>query len=194
MSSINFFFGGWTPIHRVVVVGIPMYLCLVLFLRLSGSRTIADMNVFDFIVTVAIGSAFGRALTARPVSLAEAVVAFLLLITLQYVVATLKTRSPLFARSVTNRPTLLYFRDEFLRGAMRKQRVTEEEVRGAARKEKVGTMDEVEAAVLESDGTVSVVTSLGDGSALDPVVREGEAEDAAERSSSGTPKPDSAEE
>ncbi len=60
MSSVNFFFAGWETILRIIVVGIAMYASLVVFLRLSGSRTIASMNVFDFIVTVALRAAFGH--------------------------------------------------------------------------------------------------------------------------------------
>jgi uncharacterized membrane protein YcaP (DUF421 family) len=170
MSSVNFFFAGWEAVLRVIVVGIAMYASLVVFLRLSGSRTIASMNAFDFIVTVALGAVFGRALTANSVALVEALTAFALLILLQYIAAWLQTRWPRFERALKNDPTLLYFRGEFLRDAMRDQRVTETELRGAVRKESVGSMDEVEALVLEPDGKVSVITSVGDGSALVSIV------------------------
>lgn len=164
--QVNFFFDGWMPIARIIGVGVAMYVALVIFLRLSGSRTLASMNVFDFIITVAIGSAFGRALTARPVALAEAVVAFALLITLQYLVARLQTVSPGFKRLLTNQPALLYFRGEFLDDELYRQRVTEDEVRAAVRKQQVGSLKGVEAIVLESSGEVSVITELDDGSAL----------------------------
>lgn len=170
MSSVNFFFTDWEAILRVLVVGITMYASLVVFLRLSGSRTIASMNAFDFIVTVALGAVFGRALTANSVALAEALTAFALLIMLQYTVAWLQTRWPRFERALTNDPTLVYFRGEFLWDAIRDQRVTENELRGAVRKENVGSMDEVEALVFEPSGKVSVITSVGDGSALASVI------------------------
>lgn len=68
-----------------------MFLALILILRISGSRSLASMNAFDFIITIAIGAAFGRSLTAKKVALAEAVIAFILLITLQMCVAWLQT-------------------------------------------------------------------------------------------------------
>jgi len=156
------FFGGWRPLVRIVVVGVSMYVTLVVFLRLSGSRTLATMNAFDFIVTVAIGSAFGRALTAKAVALAEAVVAFALLVSLQYVVTRLQVRWPVVSRAVTNPPTLLYFRGEFLKDAVRSERVTEDEIRTAARKNDHASLAEVEAVVLESSGEFSVVPSVDD--------------------------------
>lgn len=154
------FFDGWRPIFRILLVGVSMYVALVLFLRLSGSRTLATMNAFDFIVTVAMGSVFGRALTAKSVSLAEAVAAFALLVSLQYVVTRLQVRWPVVSTVVTNRPRLLYFRGEFLEDAMREERVTEGEVRTAARKNDHGSLSEVEAVVLESSGEFSVLPSV----------------------------------
>jgi uncharacterized membrane protein YcaP (DUF421 family) len=156
------FFDGWQPLVRILVVGVSMYVSLVFFLRLSGSRTLATMNAFDFIVTVAIGSAFGRALTAKGVTLAEAVGAFALLVSLQYVVTRLQVRWPVVSRAVTNPPTLLYFRGEFLQDAIRSERVTEDEIRTAARKNDHGSLAEVEAVVLESSGEFSVVPAVED--------------------------------
>lgn len=166
MSEVVFFFSSWEPLGRILVVGTLMYVTLVVLLRLSGSRTLASMNAFDFIVTVAIGSAFGRALTAQGVALAEAVVAFALLIGLQYTVAWLQTRWAAFARMVTNPPVLLYYRGEILWGAMNRERVTESELQAAVRKQKFGSLEAVEAIILESSGELSVIGSLPDQSAL----------------------------
>jgi len=177
MTDVLFYFGGWTPIVRILIVGTAMYVSLVLFLRLSGARSIANMNVFDFVVTVAIGSAFGRAITAKTVALAEAVTAFVLLIGLQFVVAQIKTRVPPFERWVTNRPKLLYFRDEFQDDTMANQRVTESELRSAVRKSEHGSMDDIDAIVLESTGEVAVIESVGDGSALGELVEQEEVDD-----------------
>jgi uncharacterized membrane protein YcaP (DUF421 family) len=124
------------------------------------------MNAFDFIVTVAIGSVFGRALTAKTVALAEAVVAFALLVTLQYLVTWIQIRWSLFGRAVTNPPVLLYFRGEFIEETMRRERVRKPEVQSAVRKKKFGSLDEIEAIVLESSGEFSVIKSVEDASAF----------------------------
>lgn len=168
--QVNFYFTSWEALVRIIVVGTAMYIALVVLLRLSGSRTIASMTVFDFVVTVAIGATFGGSLTGKTVALAEAVTAFALLITLQYIVAWMQTRWPRFRRTVTNRPTLLYFQGTFIHESMQDERLTEAELRAAVRKQKIGSMDAVEAIVLESDGSISVIKSVGDGSALDQIV------------------------
>jgi uncharacterized membrane protein YcaP (DUF421 family) len=172
MSNLVYFFSGWDPIARLLVVGTLTYISLVLVLRISGSRTLASMNAFDFIVTVAIGAVFGRTVTAKGVALAEAVTALTLLVFLQFAVAWLQTRWSGIMGVITNPPALLYYRGEFLRDAMRTERVTEAEMHAAVRKKQLGSMAEVEAIVLESSGEFSIIQSLGDGTALGDAIRQ----------------------
>ena len=56
------------------------------------------MSGFDFVITVAIGSTFGRLITAKEVVLAESAAAFLLLISLQLGFAYLDMRFGWFSR------------------------------------------------------------------------------------------------
>lgn len=174
MEGVTFFFGGWPPVARIVVVGSLAYLAMILLLRATGKRTLAQMNAFDFIVTVALGASFGRILTAREVALVEAVAAFGLLIFLQYALSWLQVRSPPFARAISAPPTLLYFRGRFLGAAMQRARITQAELSGVIREHGVGSLGEVEAVVLESNGRFAVVKrdGAGDGSALDGMDRD----------------------
>ena len=173
MDNVTFFFGGWEPVARVLVVGTLAYVAIILLLRVTGKRTLAQMNAFDFIVTVALGASFGRILTARSVALVEAISAFALLIFLQYAVTWLQIRSPRFAHTVTAPPTLLFFRGRILPDALRRERVTEAELKTAIREHGAGSFDEVEAVVLESNGRFAVVKSsnAGDRSALEDLKR-----------------------
>lgn len=56
MEQVTFSFGEWEPVLRIVVVGTIAYAALVFIVRATGTRTLARMNSFDFIVTVAIGA------------------------------------------------------------------------------------------------------------------------------------------
>jgi uncharacterized membrane protein YcaP (DUF421 family) len=49
-------FDSWSDLGRVLGVGTAAYLSLVVVLRVSGKRTLAKLNAFDFVVTVALGS------------------------------------------------------------------------------------------------------------------------------------------
>lgn len=157
MDKVVFFWNGWEPLLRTVVVGTLTYISIILILRISGKRTLASMNAFDFVITVALGSAYGRILTAKQVSLAEAATTFLLLALLQFIVSKLENKYSWFYQLVTSQPTLLYYQGQFVEKAMRKQRVRKDSLLGAIRKKRFSSLDEVEAIVLETDGSLSII-------------------------------------
>lgn len=158
------FFDGWDGLLRVVVVGVLAYSGLVSLLRISGKRTLSKMNAFDFVVTVALGSTLATILLSSDVALAEGLVAFALLILLQFAVTWLSVRSSTFQSFVKNEPKLLFYEGDFLHSAMRAERVTEEEVEAAVRQQGLASFEQVGVAVLETDGSVTVVAQSGLGS------------------------------
>lgn len=151
------FFHSWWDLTRLVIVGTLAYVGIVFMQRVTGKRTLSKMNAFDLIVTVALGSSLATTLLSTQVSLAEGLLAFALLMTLQYVVTWLSVRSETISRLVKSEPKLLVYKGEMLRDAMRKERVVEAEILQAARTDKIMNMDEIEAVVLETDGSFSVV-------------------------------------
>ena len=151
------FFSSWFSLVRVIVVGACAYVALIILLRASGKRTLSKMNAFDFVVTVAIGSTLATVLLSKDVALAEGVTAFALLIGLQFVITWLSVRSKTISGWVKSEPMLLWHQGEFLRGAMKKARVTENELLAAARQEGTATLETVAAIVLETDGSFSIV-------------------------------------
>lgn len=153
---------------RVVLVGVPAYAALVLTLRLSGKRTLAKMNAFDLVVTVALGSTLATVLLTSDVALAEGVVAMAVLVAAQFAVAWTAVRSPRVRGVVKSAPTLLAWQGRLDDAAMRDQRVTQSEIRQAIRSSGVGGLDQIAAVVLETDGSLSVIptSKAGDTTAL----------------------------
>jgi uncharacterized membrane protein YcaP (DUF421 family) len=150
-------FNGWDSLVRTAVVGVLAYVSMVFLLRVSGRRTLSKMNAFDLIVTVALGSTLATVLLTKSVALAEGILAFVLLIGLQYVITWSSVRVRWVRQFVTGEPALLFYRGAFLREALRSARVTEDEVRASIRSAGLLAMQEVEAVVLETDGSFSVV-------------------------------------
>lgn len=151
------FFGGWGSLVRTMVVGVSAYVALVIFLRVSGKRTLSKMNAFDLIVTVALGSTLATVLLSSDVALAEGALAFALLIGLQFAVTWSSVRWRGVRQLVTGEPMMLLYHGAFLPVALRRARVAEEEVRAAVRSAGLAYLNEVEAVVLETDGSFSVV-------------------------------------
>ena len=154
-------FDGWTGLGRVLLVGTLAYVALVLILRISGKRTLAKLNAFDFVVTVALGSTLATVLLSKDVALAEGVLALGLLVVLQYAIAWLAVRSDRFRGFVKSEPTLLMRDGRYLDGAMRRERITREEVLAAIRSAGGADPQDAAAVVLETDGSISVLRAEG---------------------------------
>ncbi len=153
------FFDSWTSILRVIIVGSLAYTGLILILRISGKRTLSQMNIFDLVVTVALGSTLATVLLSKTVALVEGLTALALLVVLQYIVAYLSIRFPSFSRLIKAEPRLLFFRGEFLEESLKKERVKKEEILQALRNQGVTFPEKVEAVVLETNGSFSILQS-----------------------------------
>ncbi|PZF53895.1 DUF421 domain-containing protein [Curtobacterium sp. MCSS17_008] len=161
-------FQTWADLGRVLLVGTAAYVFVVVVVRVSGKRTLSQLNAFDFVVTVALGSTLATILLSSDVSWAEGAVALALLAALQLVVAWISSRVPAFRSVVTARPAVVLWHGELQSAALRANRLAASEVRQAVRSAGTGDMSTVAAVVVETDGTLSVIPedALGDGSAL----------------------------
>jgi len=149
------FFNGWSSLFRILIIGLLAYATLILFLRLSGNRTLSKMNAFDLIVTVALGSTLATVLLSKDVALADGAVALALLISLQFIITWTSVRFRWVRRLVTGEPLMLLYQGEFLLTSLRKARVTQDEVLSAIRSSGLSDVSAVEAVVLETDGSLS---------------------------------------
>ncbi|WP_420469851.1 DUF421 domain-containing protein [Brevundimonas sp. FT23042] len=172
MNWTSMLFQGWPDLARTVVVAILAYGGLVLFLRLSGKRTLSKLNAFDLVVTVALGSTLSTILLNEQVALAEGLVAFASLIMLQYVVAWSSSRSDRLSRLVRSEPTLLLRHGQLIGAALERERVTPGEAHAAIRRTGGLRLQDAEAVFLETDGQLSVILKRPEGgsgpSAVEP--------------------------
>lgn len=161
------FFTGWEGIIRTIIVGVPAYLALVIILRFSGKRSLAQMNAFDFVVTVSFGSILGTILLSESVALAEGITALALLLFLQFSITWLSVRFTAFRKLVRSEPSILYRNDAFVDKTMQRQRVSRDEVLQIVRSKGIPVMTEVAFVIMETDGSFSVLSeSLGNSDKL----------------------------
>ncbi len=145
---------------RTLAVGAIAYVALVAMLRVSGKRTLSQLNAFDLVVTVALGSTLATILLSDDTGLAQGLVAFALLIALQFLITWSSLRSRKVARLAKSEPTMLVLRGELLTEALRRERLLLSEVEAALRQHGLATVDEAALVTLETDGSISVVPHL----------------------------------
>jgi uncharacterized membrane protein YcaP (DUF421 family) len=147
----------WEDILRILIVGTAGYAGLILLLRISGKRTLSKWNAFDFVVTIAFGSVLATLILSNEVSISEGLIAFAILILLQFIITWLSVRSKFVHKLVKDEPTLLLHKGNFIEKNLKSKRVTESEVRAAVRSEGISSLEDIEFVILETNGNLSVI-------------------------------------
>lgn len=153
------FFDSIQGLLRVSLASVAAYVWLILVLRAAGKRSLAKLNAFDLVVTVALGSTLATVLLSKDVALAEGLLALAVLALLQWVVSKMSVSWRGFGRLVRSRPRMLLEDGRYCEEALTAERITRSEVDAAVRSSGIGSLEEVAAVVLESDGTLSVIKS-----------------------------------
>lgn len=147
----------WSEKAVILVSALVIYAAVVLFIRISGKRSTSQMNNFDWIVTVAMGSLASSGILLEEVSIFDALLAIALLLLAQYGLTWFSFSNKEFASIVKAEPRMLVYRGRFLREEMRKERVTEEEINSAIRKTGLASVGQVRAVILETDAGLSII-------------------------------------
>jgi uncharacterized membrane protein YcaP (DUF421 family) len=153
----DWLFGSWRTVGFVAASTVLIYVSVVLALRVSERRTLAEMSGFDLAVTVAIGSIIGRVATARSPSYIQGFAAVVTLLVAHHLITLARARSPRFKRWVERPPRVLVRDGEIIYDALRREHLTEEDLVRKLREHDVHSLTEVELVVLETKGGFSVL-------------------------------------
>jgi uncharacterized membrane protein YcaP (DUF421 family) len=151
------FFRDWGTIGRIAALGLFSYAAMLMVIRIMGKRALSKFDAFDFIVTVSLGSLLANIIISRTLTFADAFTAIIVLLGAQYIMVLLSCRWQLFERILRSEPSLLFYRGQFLRKMMQREKVTEDEIIAAMRVAGISAIEDVEAVVLERDGTLSAM-------------------------------------
>jgi len=151
------FWEDWEGIGRVCANAICAYLLMIVFLRVAGKRTLTQMNAFDFIVTIALGSMLSTTILDRTLPLLEGLVGFLTLIFMQFALTWLSVRFPLVNRLVKATPSVLVENGVIKQEQIKHERITEDEICSVLREGHWDALKDVRSVTLETNGRLTVV-------------------------------------
>jgi uncharacterized membrane protein YcaP (DUF421 family) len=149
------------PAWDIVLRTAAIYAVILIGLRLAGKREIGQMTVFDLVVLLLIANAVQNAMVGPDTSLTGGVLAAVVLLALNTVVARLRLRWPRLRRMIEGSPTLLVLHGEVLAEHLRREGLDQETLEAALREHGVAEVRDVEMAALEIDGSISVVPAGG---------------------------------
>jgi uncharacterized membrane protein YcaP (DUF421 family) len=135
-----------------------VYLFLLLVLRLTGKRTLAQITTFDFVLLLIISEATQQALIGEDNSMINGAIVVSTLIGLNILMSLLKQRSSFIDRLLDDIPLVIVVDGKPLKDRMDKSRVDEDDVLDAARETHgLEHMKQIRHAILERDGKISII-------------------------------------
>ena len=158
-------FSDLNPFLEVIMAGIIGYIAIIILLRISGKRTLAKWNSFDFVVTIALGSVLANILLSTKDTFGKGILGFALLILFQYIITWISVRSSVIQKLIKAEPALLLYRGEMQHDIMKRERIAEGEILAALRTSGVSAIEDADAVVLETDGSFSVIRDIDNSSA-----------------------------
>lgn len=152
------FFDNLDKLGRIVLTAVMVYVLVVLITKASGKRSTSQLNNFDWIVTVMIGSLGASTILLEEIPFIEGGASIVTLYLLQFLVTKYASISPQFSSVLLSEPRIVFYQGQYLPEAMRAERLTCQELECAMRTEGINSLNEIEAIVFESDAKLTIIT------------------------------------
>ncbi|TCU10591.1 DUF421 domain-containing protein [Rhizobium sullae] len=141
-----------------VIRGLAIYFVLLVIIRLSGRRTLAQMTPFDLVILLVISETTQQAMLGDDFSITNATVLILTLFLADILLSYLKSWSALAGKVIDGVPTILITNGVADQEALRGCRLQIEDVLEAARNQQgVESVKDIRFAILEVSGAISII-------------------------------------
>ena len=144
-------------IVRILASAAIIYVLIIVYIRTLGKRSTSELNNFDWVVTVSVGSIVASTVVLKDVSVVEGGVSVLVLLLLQYLVTQVMYKSEGIREVIKSTPQLLLFEGEFIEKNLKNERILKPEIYAEIRQHGLKSVKEVYAIVLETNSKISVI-------------------------------------
>jgi uncharacterized membrane protein YcaP (DUF421 family) len=149
------------PPLELVLRSLLVYTFFLVALRLSGKRELGQFTAFDLAAVLLAANALQPAMTGPDASIPGALVILATIFGINHLVAWSRRRFPAVRRLLDAPPTTIARDGAWLRPALEREGLDDQDLQAALREHGLETISEVKLATLEHDGSVSVVPREG---------------------------------
>lgn len=150
------------PVLEKILRPIIVYIFLIIGLRLSGKRELAQLNPFDLIVLLTLSNTVQNAIIGDDNSVTGGIIGAASLLAINYLVVRFLYDHTKLGQVVEGRPDILIENGKVHEHKLKRELITKEELAAAARKQGFDTLSEVRQCVLEPGGTLTFVAKKPD--------------------------------
>jgi len=145
-------------LHKIVLRALLAYIFLLILLRVSGKRTVAEGTSFDFILALILGDMIDDAVWAE-VPFSQFIVATSALVVINIAASMASYASKTVAWLLEGEARIIMRDGKLLRPPLRKERINEKEAEEMMRERDLGRerWAEVKSARVETNGKTSVI-------------------------------------
>jgi len=143
------------PVLEKILRPIIVYIFLIIGLRLSGKRELAQLNPFDLIVLLTLSNTVQNAIIGDDNSVTGGIIGAASLLAINYLVVRFLYDHRKLDQVVEGSPDILIENGKVHEHRLKKELITKEELAAAARKQGFDSLSEVQQCVLEPGGTLS---------------------------------------
>jgi len=150
------------PIAEKILRPIIVYVFLIVGLRLSGKRELAQLNPFDLIVLLTLSNTVQNAIIGNDNSVTGGIIGAASLLAVNYLVVRFLYDHRKIDQLVEGRSDILIEDGKVQEHKLKRELITKEELAAAARKQGFDSLSEVKQCVLEPGGTLSFTAKKPD--------------------------------
>jgi len=149
-----------SPLELVVRAAV-VYVLFLAALRIFGKRELGQFTLFDLALVLLAANALQPAITGPDASIPGAAIIIATIFSLNRLVAEARRRVPAVRRVLDFPATVVGRNGAWIRAAIDKEGLDEEDLDAALREHGLASVKEMELAVLEHDGSISIVAREG---------------------------------
>lgn len=150
------------PVAEKVLRPVLVYLVLIVGLRLSGKRELAQLNPFDLIVLLTLSNTVQNAIIGDDNTVTGGVIGAATLLAINYLLVRFLFGHPTVERLVEGDATVLIHRGKIQHAQLNKEMLPLEELEAAARRQGFSSLKDVNEAVLEPGGIITFTSKHPD--------------------------------
>ena len=150
------------PVLEKILRPIIVYIFLIIGLRLSGKRELAQLNPFDLIVLLTLSNTVQNAIIGDDNSVTGGIIGAASLLAINYLVVRFLYDHRKIDQLVEGRADVLIENGKVHTEKLKRELITKEELAAAARKQGFDTLSEVRQCILEPGGTLTFIAKKPD--------------------------------
>jgi uncharacterized membrane protein YcaP (DUF421 family) len=150
------------PVAEKILRPVIVYIFLIVGLRLSGKRELAQLNPFDLIVLLTLSNTVQNAIIGDDNSVTGGIIGATSLLAINYLVVRFLYDHRKIDQLVEGRADVLVEDGKVHEQKLKRELITKEELAAAARKQGFDTLSDVRECILEPGGTLTFIAKKPD--------------------------------